>query len=79
MERLILLGADTVMVDDVCGTQFFAGLAPGVLVGFAPEMTLWYADRPAVGLHISSDHRYKFWRSQGINLGFGFWHLDRAH
>ncbi|DBA78803.1 TPA: Glycosyltransferase-like 1B [Trebouxia sp. C0004] len=59
MDRLILLDADTVIVDDVCAAhEVFYELAPGVLVGFAPEMTLWYIDKPAVGLHISSNHRY---------------------
>lgn len=79
VDRLILLDADTVIVDDVCAAhEVFDGLAPGVLVGFAPEMTLWYVDRPTVGLHISSNHRYKFRRSQGMNSGVGFWRLDHA-
>ena len=79
VERMIFLDADTIVIDDICSAvEILETMGPTALVGFAPEMTLWYVDRPDVGLHIGSDHRHKFMHSQGLNSGVGFWRLDNA-
>ncbi|KAL0038380.1 hypothetical protein WJX77_004279 [Trebouxia sp. C0004] len=67
VERLILLDADTIIVDDLCTAhEVFDGFAPGVLVGFAPEMTLCQGMNSGVG----------FWRlDHARQVGWlGAWH-----
>lgn len=79
MERMIFLDADTIVIDDICSAvEILETMGSTALVGFAPEMTLWYVDRPDVSLHIGSDHRHRFMHSQGLNSGVGFWRLDNA-